>query len=169
MALGLFDFVETIVVHSEFLDRLDQAEVSFRTARRAAESLGPVIDIMQSRELQSGIASADIAAEPHLPVGLGECPKDEGAIRPGSNHGASLEPADSQCRINFLPAVLAGCVPAASMPARSRRGNLNERDCCLRSLDPARAQSDQSWPFCYCMEIAIVSHEHVSRFMNVTP
>jgi len=76
-------------VHSEFLGRFDQAEVSAGAAYRAAKSLGPVIDIKQPREPQSGIASADIAAEPHLSVGLGERAKGEGAMRPGSNHGAS--------------------------------------------------------------------------------
>jgi hypothetical protein len=67
MAVGFLDFVKPIVMHPEFLGRLDQAEVSLRTTYRAAESLGPVIDIMQACELQSGISPADIAADPHLP------------------------------------------------------------------------------------------------------
>ena len=51
---------------------------------------------MKPCELQSGIASADIAAQPHLPVGLGERTEGEGAMRPGSNHGARLEAASGQ-------------------------------------------------------------------------
>jgi hypothetical protein len=43
MALGLLDFVEPIIVHSEFFGRLDQAEVSLRSAYRTAEGFGPVI------------------------------------------------------------------------------------------------------------------------------
>ena len=82
--------------YSVIRDRFDQAEVSLRTAHRAAEGLGPVIDIVQSREFQSGLASADIAAQPHLSVGLGESAKGEGAMGPGSNHGTRLEPAASQ-------------------------------------------------------------------------
>jgi hypothetical protein len=62
MAQGLLDFVEPIIVHSEFIGRLDQAEVSLRSAYRAAEGFGPVIYVMQPCELQSGIASADIAS-----------------------------------------------------------------------------------------------------------
>jgi len=93
MPLRLLTLIQTIIVHAEFFGWLDQAEVSLRTAYRATESLGPVIDIMQSGELQSGIASADIAAEPHLSIGLGECPEGEGAMWPRSNHGARLEGA----------------------------------------------------------------------------
>jgi hypothetical protein len=107
MALRFLYLVDPIVGHAIFRDRFDQAEVSLRTAHRAAESLGPVIDIVQSRELQSGIASADIAAEPHLSVGLGECAKGEGTMRPRSNHTARLEPVGGQQRINFLQSVLA--------------------------------------------------------------
>jgi hypothetical protein len=92
MAIGGFALVQPIVVHSEFFGRLNQAEVSLRTAHRAAEGFGPVIDIVKPCELQSSIAPADIAAKPHLPVGLGECAEGEGAMRPGSNHGARLEP-----------------------------------------------------------------------------
>src|SRR5580704_713610 len=50
---------------------------------------------MQPCEPQSGIAAADVAAEPHLSVGLGERAEGEGAMRPGSNHAARLEP---RCR-----------------------------------------------------------------------
>ena len=72
MTFRLLRLIQTVVVHSELLGRLDQAKVSFRTADRAAEGLGPVIDIVQPGELQPGIASTDIAAQPHLSVGLGE-------------------------------------------------------------------------------------------------
>jgi hypothetical protein len=96
MAVGGFALVQPIVVHSEFLGRLDQAKVSLRTAPRAAESLGPVIDIMQPCELQTGVAAADIATQPHLPVGLGERAEGEGTMRPGSNHAAKLERAGGQ-------------------------------------------------------------------------
>src|SRR5580704_1432633 len=79
---------------------------------------------MQPCEPQPGIASADIAAESHLSVGLRERAKGKGAMRPGSNHGAKLEPAGAQCRINFLPAVLARDVrvtkPRAPKATRSR-------------------------------------------------
>ncbi len=107
MALRFLHFVEPDVVHAEFLDGLDQTEVGLRPAHRAAEGLGPLIDIVQPCELQPGIAAADIAAEPHLSIGLGECAEGEGTIGPRSNHGARLEPANDQWRFNFLPAVLA--------------------------------------------------------------
>jgi hypothetical protein len=42
------------------------------------------------------IAAADIAAEPHLSVGLGECAEGEGAMQPGFHHAARLEPASGQ-------------------------------------------------------------------------
>ena len=67
MALGLLHFVEPVIMHSEFLRGLDKAEIGLRTAHRAAEGLGPVIDIVQAGELQSGIAPADIAAQPICP------------------------------------------------------------------------------------------------------
>src|SRR5260370_3918104 len=70
---------------------------------------------MQSGELQSGIASADIAAEPHLSVGLGECAKGKGARGPRSNHGTRLEAAGGRWRINFLPAVMARCAHSVAV------------------------------------------------------
>ena len=51
MALRFLHFVEPDAVHAEFLDGLDQAEVSVRTAYRAAESLGPLVHITQRGEL----------------------------------------------------------------------------------------------------------------------
>jgi hypothetical protein len=47
---------------------------------------------VQSCELQPGIAVADIAAAEHMSVGLGERAEGEGAMWPGSNYAARLEP-----------------------------------------------------------------------------
>ena len=75
MAFGLLDLVEPIVGHAIFRDRLDETEVGFGTASRATERLGAIVDIIQAAEPQPRVAPADIAAEPHLAVSLGQCAK----------------------------------------------------------------------------------------------
>src|SRR6266851_3203382 len=117
MTLRFLDFVEPIVGHAIFRDRLDQAEVSLTAAPRAAESFGAIVDIVQAAELQRRVSSADIAAQPHLPVGLGERAEGEGAMRPRSNHGARLAAAGRRLPINSLPAVLADLALAVAESA----------------------------------------------------
>ena len=95
MALRFLHFVDPIVGHAIFRDRLDQTEMGLAAASRAAESLGAIVDVVQASEAQARVAPANIAAQPHLPVGLGERAEGEGTMRPGSNHGARLEP---RCR-----------------------------------------------------------------------
>src|SRR5580704_10499937 len=82
MALGMRALVQAIVLHATFPDRLDDAETGLAAASRAAEGLGARIDILQSGELQPRIAPADVAAQPHLSVGLGERAEGEGLERP---------------------------------------------------------------------------------------
>jgi hypothetical protein len=65
-----------------FPDRLDDAETGRAAASRAAEGLGARIDILQSGELQPPIAPADVAAQPHLSIGLAERAEGEGRERP---------------------------------------------------------------------------------------
>jgi hypothetical protein len=101
MALGFLHFVEPIVGHAIFRDRLDQAEVGLGSASRTAKGLGAIVDVVQASEIQACVAPADIAAEPHLSVGLGERAEGEGAMRPGSNHGAKLEPVGSSDESTF--------------------------------------------------------------------
>ena len=96
MASGLLDLIQAIVLHAPLCDRLDHTELCFPSTSRATEGLGAGIDIVQAAELQACVTSADIAAEPHLSIGLGESAKSEGAMRPRSDHEARLEPAGGQ-------------------------------------------------------------------------
>ena len=68
-----------------FRDRLDKAEIGLTATSRAAEDLGAIVDVVQASEVQTRVTPADIAPQPHLPVGLGERPEGEGTMRPGSN------------------------------------------------------------------------------------
>jgi hypothetical protein len=95
MTLRFLHFVEPVIVHSEFLGRLEQAEVSLRTAHRAAEGLGPVINIIKPAASVGRIVGRRRSAA-NLSVGLGERTKSEGAMWPRSNHVARLEPAGGQ-------------------------------------------------------------------------
>jgi hypothetical protein len=95
MTFGLLNFIEPIVGYAIFRGRLDQAEVGLTAAPRTAKGLGAIVDVVQAGEVQACVAPSNIAAEPHLSVGLGERAKGKGAMRPGSNHGARLEGAAS--------------------------------------------------------------------------
>jgi hypothetical protein len=75
VALRFLYLVESIVGHAIFRDRFDQAEVGLAAAPRTAKGLGAIVDVVRASEVQACVVPADIAAEPHLPVGLGECAK----------------------------------------------------------------------------------------------
>jgi hypothetical protein len=51
VALRFLDFVEPIVGHAIFRDRLDQAEVGLGSASRAAEGLSAIVDVVQASEV----------------------------------------------------------------------------------------------------------------------
>ena len=52
MAFRFLHFVEPVVGHAIFCDRLDQAEVSLTAAPRAAEGFRAIVDVVQPCELQ---------------------------------------------------------------------------------------------------------------------
>jgi hypothetical protein len=124
MAPGLLDFVDPIVGHAVFRDRLDQAKIGLTAAPRAAESFGAIVDIVETGEVQTRVAPADVAAQPHLPVGLGECAKGEGAMRPGSNQGTG-----ARGRRQLVTNQLSAC----SVSARRCRAPKVTRDLCEES------------------------------------
>jgi len=83
MAIGFLYFVDPIVGHAIFCDRLDQAEAGLTSAPRAAESFGAIVDVVQASKVQECVTPADIAAQPHLPVGLGKRAEGEGRYGQG--------------------------------------------------------------------------------------
>jgi hypothetical protein len=83
MVRGFLDLIKAIVLHAPLFDRLDYTEISFGTAGRGAEGLLPGVDVVQSGKLEPRVAPTDIAAQPHLPVGLSKCAEGEGLGGPG--------------------------------------------------------------------------------------
>ena len=63
MVLRLLDFVDPIVGHAIFRDRLDQGEVGLTAAPRTAKGLGAIVDVVRASEVQACVVPADIAAE----------------------------------------------------------------------------------------------------------
>jgi hypothetical protein len=96
MVLRIHALIEAVILHPGIFAGFLERDRAVGAAYLTAEGLGPVIDVMQSCELQSGIAAAHIAAQPHLSIGLGGSAASEGAIGPRSNHPTRLEPCSSQ-------------------------------------------------------------------------
>jgi hypothetical protein len=67
MTLGTLALIKAVVLHASLLDRLDDTEIGFASAFRAAEGLSARIDVVQARKVQARVTPANIASQPHLP------------------------------------------------------------------------------------------------------
>jgi hypothetical protein len=101
------DLVELVIPHAGFRARFCDGKRAIGATPAAAKGFRTVVGVADRDQVQASIASADIAAHEQRPIGLAQRTEAIGNTGKGTDHEARLGPSGGQCRINFLPAVLA--------------------------------------------------------------